>query len=310
MEWLCAATDGQIARILDSLAPAEVQVVFTARDLGRTLPAAWQEFMQNQQTWTWEQFLAAVAADDVSSGPGRAFWAQQDLPGLVGRWSAHVGTDRTHVVTLPQPGAPRDVLWRRVAGVLQVDPAGYVTEGLGGNESLGMESAELMRRVNGVVRRTSGARRSYNRVFKHQLAKQVLSQRRAEESVLTVPRSLHSWIDETAARQVAAVGASGVHVVGDLDELRPVLGEPGLQPDEVSDGALLEAAVAGLVGLGLARDTARPAAGGPAGAAPARAARGVTAPGRRGGRLRAAASRARRIAGAARRRLRTRKVTR
>lgn len=258
MEWLCAANDSQIARILESFT-ADVEVVFTARDLGRTVPAAWQEFMQNQQTWSWEEFLAAVATDApyAASGAGRAFWAQQDLATLVARWATHVGTPRTHVITIPQPGAPRDVLWRRFADVLQLDPTGYVIQNLGGNESLGLESAELMRRINTALRESGAGNRSYNRVFKHQLAKQVLSQRRAQESVLTVPEDHHRWIAETAERQVEAMVAAGVHIVGDLDELRPQLGSPGVQPSQLSEAALLETAVAGLVGLGMSREHSR-----------------------------------------------------
>ncbi|HET6561109.1 MAG TPA: hypothetical protein VFG72_04485 [Marmoricola sp.] len=305
MEWLCAASDPQISRILESLAPSDVQVLFTARDLGRTLPAAWQEFMQNQHTWSWDEFLSAVATEDRhDTAPGRTFWAQQDLPVLVARWSAHVGTDRTHVITLPQPGAPRDVLWRRLASVLEVDPAGYVTEDLGGNESLGLESAELMRRVNRALRETGAGRRSYNRVFKHQLAKQVLSRRRGQESVLTVPESYRDWIDATAGRQVDAIAAAGVHVVGDLDELRPTHGATALQPSELPDGALLDAAVAGLVGLGTIRDSSRPTGPGEGQPPAPRRAPGGATPSRR----QAAMAKARRLAGRALRRVRARRA--
>lgn len=111
MEWLCSAEPRVVRRIVADLEPATVQVVVTVRDLGRTLPAAWQEFVQNRSSWTWEEFLAGVTDPDLTAtAPGRAFWSQQDAPRLVERWASVVTPDRVHVVTLPQPGAPRDLL--------------------------------------------------------------------------------------------------------------------------------------------------------------------------------------------------------
>lgn len=256
MEWLCAATEEQIGRVLTDLAPARVEVVFTARDLGRTLPAAWQEFMQNQQTWPWEEFLGGVTADPPTAHPaGRAFWSQQDLPALLARWSRGVDAEQLHVVTLPHPGAARDVLWRRFAEVLGIDPAGYLTEGLGGNESLGLESTELMRRLNQATKDAGIDRLAYTRVIKHHLAKRVLSQRKAEESVLTVPAAYHAWVQGAAARQIEAIGRLGLHVVGDLRDLEPVLSATeGRQPSEVTDSELLTASLTGLIGLSQRRD--------------------------------------------------------
>ncbi len=283
MEWLGSATDEQIERIVGSFPRREVHVVFTARDLARTVPAAWQEFMQNQQTWSWEEFLAGVRDPESQATGGRAFWAQQDLPALLERWSRHVSTERIHVVTLPQPGAARDVLWERFAGVLGTDPQGYTTQGLGSNESLGLESAELMRRVNVLVREAKIPRRAYNRQFKARLAKDVLAARRAEESSLGLPPDARAWLEERAEQHIAAVRALGVDVVGDLDELRPAEARDGRQPAEVSDSELLETAIAALTALTM-RGRARPP--GPD--------QGASRPGR-----------ARRILGRARRRLRS-----
>jgi hypothetical protein len=262
MEWLCAAGDQQIERILASFPGRECEVVFTARDLARTLPAAWQEFMQNRQSWSWDEFLQGVRDPESTSTGGKAFWAQQHLPRLLERWSAQVPAGRIHVVTLPQPGADRDLLWQRFAGVLGIDPDGYLTEGLGGNESLGLESAELMRRVNAHLARSPGGARGYNPNFKHRLAKEVLAARRAEESTLALPPSVHQWAGEVAQDHIDAVRASGVSVVGDLEELRPSAPRDGRQPGDLSDAELLDTAVAALVGLARAAGKAqrRPAA--------------------------------------------------
>jgi hypothetical protein len=254
MEWLCAAEPDHIRRIFEDLAPSRVEVVFTARDIGRTLPAAWQEFIQNRYEWTWDEFLEGVSSEDpyaVSSG--RAFWTQQDLATLVDKWAEHASAERTHVVTVPRPGAPHDVLWRRLARVFGIEPDGYVTEGLGGNESLGLESAELMRRLNPLTRDAGVRRAPYNQIYKHGLAKEHLAQRKGAESTLTLPARYHPWAGQAARRQVDALRTSGVQVVGDLTELELDPGGIAAERPEsarIADADLLAPALAGLVALG------------------------------------------------------------
>ncbi len=255
MEWLVACGPGQMVRLLDSLAPAEVEIVLTARDLARTVPAAWQEFVQNRDTWTWEEFLEAITAENPTrSAAGKLFWSQQDLAGLVDKWAGAVPVERIHVVTVPPPGAPRDLLWQRVCSVLGIDSGRFGTVDVSGNESLGMESAELMRRLNVVLREQDVDRATYLRVYKHQLAKNVLAARRRQETTLTVPEAYHAWIQEESARQIARVAASGVRLVGDLEELVPPLPlATGPQPADIDADDLLEVALEGLAGLGAKR---------------------------------------------------------
>ena len=60
--------------VVGSFGDAEVEVVVSARDLARTIPAMWQENIQN---WgrgvSWDDYLGGVRADDRSRpGPGRS----------------------------------------------------------------------------------------------------------------------------------------------------------------------------------------------------------------------------------------------
>lgn len=250
MEWLGPAAQDRIQAMVDDLSPARVQVIFTVRDLARTVPAAWQEFMQNREEWTWPEFLDGVVAEDHSSTlPGSRFWSQQNLAELLGNWTSVVPLEDVHVVTLPHPGADKDVLWQRMCEVIgrQYEGSRVNTTGAS-NTSLGMESAELMRRLNRFAREADLPTSVYQRRFKHALAKGVLAQRGREESKLVLPAGYHDWARREALRQIEAVRASGVHVVGDLDELQPVLGaDEGRQPGDVPDGALLDIVLGALV---------------------------------------------------------------
>jgi hypothetical protein len=254
MEWLCMATPGQIMRIAKDLESAEVHVVFTVRDVGRTVPAAWQEFSQNRTTWRWPDFLEQVTGDDAMDTPaGKAFWGQQDMELLLRRWTGVIPADRVHVVTLPQKGADPAELWQRMAEVLGIDPRGYDLTDLGSNASLGMESAELMRRVNERLRELGTPVPVYNRVFKHKVAKKVLASRKGEEREVLLPGEYHDWARAKAEQQIRAIETSGAEVVGDLDELRPVLDASRAQAvaEEPSPEAVLEAAVHALVTVAL-----------------------------------------------------------
>jgi hypothetical protein len=258
MEWLGQANRQRIERLAADLDFAEVHVVFTVRDLARMVPAAWQEFMQNGRTWAWPDFLQQLSAEDSFETPaGRLFWRQQDTERLINRWSSVVPIERVHVVTVPPPGAPREELWRRFAQVLDIAWEGYDLEVSGANASLGLESAELMRRLS--LRFEQRALdlpvEIYKRAFKHRLAKGVLVERKSEESRIALPASYHAWVTKRAAELVSAISASRAHVVGDLDDLQPRLDAASSAaaevPAEVPAEALMEAALDALITLSL-----------------------------------------------------------
>jgi hypothetical protein len=251
MEWLCAASPAHVRRIVDDLAPAEVHAVFTVRDLGRTLPSSWQEMVQNRKTWTWDEFLAGVTSPDAAEDRvNRRFWRQRDLVELLPRWTTALPPGQVHVVTVPPSTAGQDELWFRLCSVLGIEPGGYRTADLGGNVSLGLESAELMRRVNVAARAAGFNLTDYHVVFKRLVAKRVLAARRGQESRLAVPEEWRDWLEEAADRQVAAVTECRATVVGDLDDLRPRFPSLGVQPQEVDLEDVLSAGVEALVGLG------------------------------------------------------------
>src|SRR4051812_42509113 len=61
MEFLGPTPPDYIEKVVASLRPAHVHVVMTVRDLGRNVPAMWQEGLKNRATWTWPEYLEAIA---------------------------------------------------------------------------------------------------------------------------------------------------------------------------------------------------------------------------------------------------------
>lgn len=250
MEWLINLHPHQFGAAVASLEPCRVEVVCTGRDLVRTVPASWQEAMQNGRTWSWEEFLDGVtAADPDSTVPGKAFWRMQDLPAIVRRWSRVVPLDRIHLVTVPPAGAEPRLLWTRFCELLDLDPAAF-EQPQRSNESLGVASAQLMWHINQRMAQRQLSRVSYRPLLKRHLSKSVLVSRKADEGRLAFPEDRFGWMADRARRMVAELDALDLHVVGDLDDLvcQPPA-DPGQRPDDVPAAELLEVALDGFAGL-------------------------------------------------------------
>lgn len=251
MEWLCAARPRHVRRIVEDLAPSRVTAVFTVRDIARALPSAWQEMMKNTRTWTWSEFLEAVSADDpLATRPGKRFWIKVDVARMLDTWATALPVEDLVVVTVPPPGAPPDLLWSRFCEVVGIEPPAVDEPPTRRNSSLGVESTEVMRRLNVLYGSSALSRKAYDTSFKKLLAHQVLSSRRDLESRLRVPEAYRPWARAAAASQVEAIAARGVRVVGDLDELAPHFTSDGVDdPAAVDPEALLDAALHAVVAL-------------------------------------------------------------
>lgn len=245
MELLTTARPKRIRRIVAAFEPAQVEVVVTARDLGRAVPAMWQEGTKTFKTWTWEEYLDGVRnGDPEQPGPARTFWRQQDLPRILAQWSAAATPERVTLVTLPPPGSDPDVLWQRFSSVVGIAPGSWVTAPPS-NESLGAPSAELMRRVNVALAETDLTWGEYSRFGKHALAKAVLAGRKREEPAIGFD---DDWVASRADELIRALRELPVRVVGDLEDLRPVA-VPGINPSQAPVEDQLDAAVDALAQL-------------------------------------------------------------
>ncbi len=255
MEFLGPTPPEYIAKVVDSLRPAEVHVVMTARDLGRNVPAMWQEGLKNRATWTWPEYLRDIASTEKPrTGHARRFWRQMNYPFIAEKWVQAVGRERFTLVTVPHPGAGPGVLWDRFCSVVGLDPTPFPAVEPQ-NLSLSAASAQVLRALNEALPEDLPLF-DYQKVVKHQLAKQGMP-------APTGPRDRigfsGEWVDERAERQIARLRALEVRVVGDLDELRPVP-QDGIDPTTCPPEESLRAAVESLAYLVRVWPTAQAAA--------------------------------------------------
>jgi hypothetical protein len=239
MEYLAPMGAPRIAVLRDAFPVSDVRIAVTVRDLGRSVPAMWQEAVKNRRTWEWDEYVRSV---EKGGEAGRRFWRQQHSAKIVRRWASVVGPEHVYVVTVPPPGASTGLLWDRFSEVAGIEPDEW-DDGPRANESLGAASTQLMRRLN--VATQDLPLSAYKKRVKA-LAKHVMGAHRAAEDAIgfTVPR----WLRQESARIVTQLERSGAHVVGDLSELEPV-DVTGVDPAKVDDSAQLEAAVAALTGV-------------------------------------------------------------
>ncbi len=249
MEWLARCPPHQVRAAVASLAPARVEVVCVARDLGRAVPAAWQEGTQNYKTWSWDEFLQAVTGRAEARHPlYEEFWSQHDLVDVFGRWRAAVPLEHIHLITIPPAGSSSELLWERFCAVVGLDGAAFSPPPRD-NASLGPVSAQLMRRLNIALRELGVSRTDYLQLGKHVVAKQVLPERRELEGHIALPRDVRESLSRRSQAMRNELATLPIHVVGGLDELEVAADSTGRDPNGVDDREMLDAAIAVLASL-------------------------------------------------------------
>ncbi len=234
-EFMCGAGREQARGLVESLAPADVHVVITARDTLGMLTAGWAEYVKNGGT----KPLAEMRGDRLG-GQGEFGWRTWDLGGVLRRWARHVPPERVHVLPMPGPGAPRDQHWRNFAGVLGLDPDRYDAPDEPSNPALGVVQIELLRRVNPHL---TAFRKAVDRGtwIRGYLAEGHLVRQPGER--LGADAAQEAECRERADRAVGIIRRRGYQVVGDVESLRVPVDLPTRpHPEDVSNAALLESA--------------------------------------------------------------------
>ena len=236
-EFLGGATAEQAVRAVQALAPADVHVVFTARDYVALFPALWQEAVKMGTQLPQKRYTAKVLRGD-KKGP----WSLQtiDAVAILDRWGSAVGPQKVHVVTVPRPGSEPGLLWQRFAGVCGIEAARFPPPPQPTNTSLGVAETELVRRVAGRLPEGLAPKRVRHRWVRDYFAQDIVAGRPGPRPTLD-PISA-ARVREFGQQAVAELGRRGYDVVGDLDELVAAPMPTSTSPAP-SDADVLEAAV-------------------------------------------------------------------
>lgn len=238
----------KIERLAADLAPAELRVILTARDLARVIPSHWQTTLKNGSQLPWSDFAATVCRDaPPDDHPSSAqlwawFWRRHDVPEIARRWVAATGASGFHLVTVPQRTAESTTVARRFAAALAVELPALVEPAFA-NSSMGAHSAELLRRLN---QGTGERSRSYYRWGVKEGLGVALAKRAREEPGFGLSRTQDAWVQGRARRLIEETSRFGGSVHGDLADLQPPavrgLGAEA-DPAESADSSLLASAL-------------------------------------------------------------------
>ena len=238
MEFFGFSDAARAERVVDALSGSELHVIITVRDAAKTIPAQWQTHCRNGGTVPWPTFARQVRR---AGRPGRlgqrpkgarVFTRAQDVVRMLEVWGRVVPADRLHVVVVPATKVEPQLLWRRFAAVVGVDPEICSVPVVARNSSLGYASAELLRRVNLHLGKATTAECATEL---RQLAL-ILAARSSLEQPARIDSRTHHFASRWNRHTRRAVRSSGVDVVGDLREL-PVLGphEPPAATPTITD---------------------------------------------------------------------------
>ncbi len=247
-ELLGGSQPDRIARGLASVEPADVHVVFTARDLARQLVSDWQEHIKHKHTVPLETFVDDLIEFglDAPKPFGELFWGMHDATYVLNRWATVVPAERIHVVTVPQSGAPRDTLWRRFCAVTGLEPELYDSDTERANTSMGVAETELVRRMNLEVQ--GMPHDVYDPLVRKLLAEDILG---GQSPRLMLPAGRLDWVHARSQQLVDELAGSGYQIEGDLAELlpRPQDHAAYISPTALSDADLAPAAIRAATGL-------------------------------------------------------------
>jgi hypothetical protein len=113
-----------------------------------------------------------------------------------------------------------------------------------------MAETQLLRQLNKRLGRHPRHRTPYDAVVHEHLVPHVLGSR--QSAPVRLPPSAHDWVEERTDQWLEHLEQSGVDVIGDLDDLRPVWPGPDAtwkDPDRVPAKRRLAAAVDALAAM-------------------------------------------------------------
>ncbi len=222
--------------------------MLSVRDLVRQIPAEWQENVKHRRTLPYARFLDQVRDPSRDSAIGAWFWGVQEVPDILDRWAGELPPSHVHVVTVPRPGGPRDLLWQRFSHTFGLDDLDLDVEAERANPSLGVPETTMVRRVN-VKANKIVPPSAYRPLVRELLAHRTLS-RRVDSPRLTLPPDDHAWVAPLQEKWNALVRERGYDVVGDLGDL---IGDPPPEqyadPDAPDEAQVADAAVDAITAL-------------------------------------------------------------
>jgi hypothetical protein len=217
-EWLCRATEKQARRVVRGLGGKRVHVVATLRPLVKILPSAWQQYVKDGYVGDYENWLQGTLNRTPYESPTPWFWIRHRHDAVIARWASIVGPSRMTAIVVDSRN--HDLLLRQFEALLAL-PEGFLVPTSQRNDSLTWPEAELLRRINAHFVERQLTDELYSKVVRSGILPRLAAMRGtlAEPTPIATPQWALERAAEIGASAAAAIGASGVRVLGDLSSL-------------------------------------------------------------------------------------------
>ena len=216
-ELFADATDPAIEHIVADLDRKRLQVVVTLRPLAALLPSQWQQYVRAGLRTPYEEWLKAML-EPSSRKLTPTFWRRHRHDELVRRWSRHVGSGHVTVIVVDE--SDRDALLRLFEQLVGLREHTLAAPDDVENRSMTLPEIELIRAFN-VVGKQAGVKKAVLNQAMHFGAAQYMRRRQpsADEPRIHTPAWALDRAAEISAEIAAGIAASGVRVIGELEQL-------------------------------------------------------------------------------------------
>ena len=234
MEFLSLLSDEQVDLCVQSLQEHRVKVILTVRDLGRQIPAQWQESVQNSSSWKYRDYVEGLTSMAPSTNRyGRHFWGKQDF--------AATSEAVDQAASGARRGGRHGPAFRCAQGpalgaLLRVGRQSHrraSTRRSAPTSRLGAASAEVMRYVSAAAE-DSKISDATKRNLKKVVSKDILAAHKSQEPTLLLPAEFHEWTTKRSRAMIEELQALNPTVIGDLEDLMPVYARRELAHDDRS----------------------------------------------------------------------------
>lgn len=212
------ADDQAVERIVSALGADRIQLVYVARRLDKLLPSHWQERIKARLTLSYVDFLQQVLEDPTGPWESRMMWEPHDVATVLERWARHVDRDRITVVVADEDD--RDWLPRTFESLLALPTGLLVPPSTKSNTSLSYPATEALRRVNQLAYDEGWTATEYWRIVQAGIAVKLKQRSDGSPRLKGVPARFLDLVADRSDRQVDALLAAGVRVLGDPERLR------------------------------------------------------------------------------------------
>jgi hypothetical protein len=216
-EFFCELDEEKIQKFKEDMRNENISIVFTLRPLVKLLSSSYQQYLKYGLTPTYEEWLHSVLETPGVSKLTPTFWKRHEHGRVISQWAKVFGAENVFVVIADesQPTA----IFEAFNSILGV-PAGTLSqiEGISSNRSLSYEEICLLLEVN---KNFPKKRRwdEYEIYIREGAIKHLTDKVKVDKSAekLLTPQWAVDKVREIGAESVRQIKASGVSVIGSLD---------------------------------------------------------------------------------------------